>query len=259
MTLRLPANIFTITTFECFDVTPICMGFSDINTAIRQGVIDGFESNILSYYDNRLYEVCSFVSLTKHLIDVRWLVMPSDVWLSIPEEYRSIIGDCVCEMGITQQNMIIEAEQAALSQLEAYNITINDVNYDKFYSHVSSAFENNDAYKKLSAVIEEYRIKNGSEETLTILSLPKNLRTVETESFANTSVQKIIIPDSVTIIETRAFAMNKNLCILYFEGDPCSIADDIIDGSNNVTVYVLKGGMAEAWALRNSITVRYHQ
>ena len=89
------------------------------------------------------------------------------------------------------------------------------------------------------------------------LRLPSGLTTIESEAFANVSAQWIIVPDSVEVIESRAFADCPNLLVLYFEGSPYTIALNTLSGSDNAAVNVIRGSSAEKWANRVGLTVIY--
>jgi len=91
-----------------------------------------------------------------------------------------------------------------------------------------------------------------------VLTLPSFLSTIEEEAFAGVSAEKIIIPASVDEIESKAFANCPNLEMIYFEGSPYSIANDILYGCENVTISVSQGSSAEKWATRRGYTVVYH-
>ena len=96
------------------------------------------------------------------------------------------------------------------------------------------------------------------EEPGTELKLPRMLMTIEAEAFAGVKAETITIPDSVDVIESRAFANCPNLKVVYFEGSPFSIANDILDGCEDFVVSVLKGSSAEKWANRKGLPVIYH-
>ena len=95
-------------------------------------------------------------------------------------------------------------------------------------------------------------------QNLTTLTLPSMLTTIESEAFSGIAVHKIIIPDSVEVIESRAFADSLSLQELYFEGSPFSIANDILSGCDNVTISCLQGSSAARWANRYGLNVEYH-
>ena len=64
--------------------------------------------------------------------------------------------------------------------------------------------------------------------------LPKGTQTIPESCFANWGLCEIVIPDSVTIIESQAFANCKNLKSIVFQGRPEQIAADAFEGCTNV-------------------------
>lgn len=92
------------------------------------------------------------------------------------------------------------------------------------------------------------------EETL---SLPGVLTTIQSEAFSCVSARRIVVPPSVTVIGSRAFADCKYLEEIFFEGSPQSIAEDILSGCNIVKIYVIKDSTAENWATQQGLPVVY--
>ena len=72
---------------------------------------------------------------------------------------------------------------------------------------------------------------------LSMLSLPADLKTIETEAFANLACQAVIIPDGCTTIGEKAFANNNNLLYVHVPATVTSIADDAFEGCDNVAVF----------------------
>lgn len=66
------------------------------------------------------------------------------------------------------------------------------------------------------------------------IALPKGTQTIPESCFANWGLCEIVIPESVTIIESRAFANCKNLKSIVFQGSPEQIAEDAFECCTNV-------------------------
>ena len=62
----------------------------------------------------------------------------------------------------------------------------------------------------------------------------KGTQTIPESCFANWGLCEIVIPESVTVIENRAFANCKNLKSIVFQGRPEQIAEDAFEGCTNV-------------------------
>lgn len=93
------------------------------------------------------------------------------------------------------------------------------------------------------------------ERVPTILRLPSGLNTVGSESFMSTAADQIIIPAGVNVIEPHAFYDCPNLKILYFEGDPETIAPEIVN--EGVAIYCEPGGNVDSWAQNRGLATVY--
>ncbi len=93
------------------------------------------------------------------------------------------------------------------------------------------------------------------ERVPTIIRLPSGLNTVGSESFMSTAADQIIIPAGVNVIEPHAFYDCPNLKILYFEGDPETIAPEIVN--EGVAIYCEPGGNVDSWAKNSGLATVY--
>ena len=83
------------------------------------------------------------------------------------------------------------------------------------------------------------------------LVLPSSLKVIKEEAFCgNTSIDKVILPEGVTEIQSKAFA-NSSLSEINLPDSLTYIADDAFDGSVNVSVSVNEGTYAYQWATDN--------
>lgn len=81
--------------------------------------------------------------------------------------------------------------------------------------------------------------------------LPASIHTIREEAFLGAaSIQKVIVPEGVTEIQSRAFA-ESSLKEINLPDSLESIADDAFQGCENLKVAVSKGSYAHAWALQN--------
>lgn len=84
--------------------------------------------------------------------------------------------------------------------------------------------------------------------SLTSLSLPANLKTIEEEAFSGVEAQRIVVPAGVTRIESNAFSACPNLIELVLPDGITSFAADALGSSGPVYVYGQAGGYLEAYA-----------
>ena len=85
------------------------------------------------------------------------------------------------------------------------------------------------------------------------LTLPAALVAIEEEAFAGIDAGRVEITENVVSIGPRAFADCKNLTELVIPATVQRIADDALDGSENVTIYGEADSEAQRFADANSI------
>lgn len=83
---------------ELLGATPVSVPLGEVYTAIQQGVVDGAENNIPSYYQTRHVEVAKYYSIDSHTSMPDYLVVSLNSWKKLSPE---------------QQKLVIEAAQAS--------------------------------------------------------------------------------------------------------------------------------------------------
>ena len=78
--------------------------------------------------------------------------------------------------------------------------------------------------------------------------LPQRITAVTEESFMNSSFYYIVLPESVTTIESKAFAGCSNLKYIYIPENTTKIAEDAFLNVTGLTIYGKDGSYAEFFA-----------
>lgn len=93
LNIRVPTSQLYTYTIEAMGGNPIAMPYPDTYAAIQQGVIDGVEGSIMTYYGTKQYENVKEYSLTNHLLGVSAVVISPKVWDSLTDEQRTILTE----------------------------------------------------------------------------------------------------------------------------------------------------------------------
>ena len=72
-------------------VTPV--SFSELFTAMQQGLVDGQENPITNIYFSKFYEVQDYLTLTGHSYGVSVFAIDKDYFEALPEEYQTILQE----------------------------------------------------------------------------------------------------------------------------------------------------------------------
>lgn len=122
---------------------PTNTAWSEVYTALSQGVADGAEAPLSLLYSAKLHETRKHVSLTGHLVATTSIVMSKQVFDSLPPEAQKAIEDVGSAYPAKRVELISNLEQEFRGKLEAEGVKFNEVKKDEFIEasrKVSEAF-----------------------------------------------------------------------------------------------------------------------
>ena len=93
LNIRTPENQIVMETMSALKAKPQSFPFAELKDALRNGTFDAQENPIPVIYNNGLYEVQKYLSITNHSYDAMPLTIRSDLWNSLRPEYRDIIEE----------------------------------------------------------------------------------------------------------------------------------------------------------------------
>ena len=91
LNIRTPENQIVMETMSALSAKPQSYPFAELAEALKNGTFDAQENPIPVIYNNKLYEVQKYLSITNHSYDAMPLTIRSDLWNSLTDEYRGII------------------------------------------------------------------------------------------------------------------------------------------------------------------------
>ncbi len=78
-------------TFSALTAAPSAIAYNEVYNAIQSGVIAGFENEAASIQNLKFYEVAPYITLTKHTITVRPIVMSGKSFRKLPEDLQAAV------------------------------------------------------------------------------------------------------------------------------------------------------------------------
>lgn len=138
--LRVPTSQLYTFTIEALGGNPVAMPYPDTYGAIQQGVIDGIEGSILTYYGTKQYENVKEYSLTRHLLGVSMVSMSTEVWASLTDEQRTIIEEEVAAGTADNLSETIKLEKEYEEELKTLGVNFYEVDGDAFNMAAASVF-----------------------------------------------------------------------------------------------------------------------
>ncbi|WP_020532563.1 TRAP transporter substrate-binding protein [Flexithrix dorotheae] len=93
--IRTPENPAQIETIRALHGIPTPMSFSELYTALLQGVIDGQENPLQNIWYGRFYEAQKYLAVTQHIYNAAYVVVSNRFWDELDEEDQHIFKICM--------------------------------------------------------------------------------------------------------------------------------------------------------------------
>lgn len=119
--------------------TPISWG--ELYTALQQGIVDGAENNLPSYYLNNHYEVCKYYSMDEHTAVPDELVISTIVWNNLNDQQQKWLKESAEESSVYQKKLWHESEEEALEGMRKAGVIIIHPDKEKFRELVEPIYD----------------------------------------------------------------------------------------------------------------------
>jgi len=130
--------------FLAVGANPQVLPFSEVYSALQQGVVDGLEGTVDAYGSNGSSEVAKNMALTNHFLGVCGVYINNDVFNAMPLEYQKIVQEEFTKGAKQMVGEISNNYDKQVAALEAQGITFNEVDHDAFAKAVEPVFKSLD-------------------------------------------------------------------------------------------------------------------
>lgn len=132
MKLRVPpAPLFLMFTKSVgADATPIA--FSDVYTALQQGLVDGQENPLPTIMAKKFYEVQSHIALTGHITESMVTVVGGHIWNKLTPEDRKLFADTLQKAAAKATEAIEASERILAVELKRLGMTVIEPDREAF-------------------------------------------------------------------------------------------------------------------------------
>lgn len=110
--IRVMTNKYHIAYWNALGASATPMQFTEVFMGIQQGTIDGEENPYMNIVGNNIQEVQDYVVETNHLGHIITFYMNRDLYQSLPENVRELVGECAAD-SIDYANSIADESIAA--------------------------------------------------------------------------------------------------------------------------------------------------
>jgi tripartite ATP-independent transporter DctP family solute receptor len=132
MKLRVPpAPLFLMFTKSVgADATPIA--FSDVYTALQQGLVDGQENPLPTIMAKKFYEVQSHIVLTGHITESMVTVIGSPVWNKLTPDDQKVFADTLKEAASKATESIEASERILAGEFRKLGVNVVEPDREAF-------------------------------------------------------------------------------------------------------------------------------
>lgn len=138
--IRVPSNTMWTATMESLGAAPTTIQWSEVYSALDQGVVDAAEAPLATIYTSKLQEAAKNIAMTGHFTGIIGLEMSQQVWDSMSENQQNILAECIEEEGKIYSEGVIASEQEWREKLEAEGVTFTDVDRAPFKDACTSVY-----------------------------------------------------------------------------------------------------------------------
>lgn len=119
--------------------TPIAWG--ELYTALQQGIVDGAENNLPSFYLSRHYEVCKYLMLDEHSGLPDELLISTLIWNKLSPQEQKWLKEAAMESLEFQKIIWQEAELEALAEVKKAGVTVTRPDQEPFRELVEPMYQ----------------------------------------------------------------------------------------------------------------------
>lgn len=130
-----------IATWKALGLIPTPIPFSEVYTALQQGVVDAGEGNVISYESMKFDEVAPYVSHIKYLITVELVLISENFFKSLSPDLQSALVQAGKESVQAERKVNEEAENKIVEILNNKKRTVVSPDLEPFVKAVQPIYE----------------------------------------------------------------------------------------------------------------------
>ncbi|MBD1382418.1 TRAP transporter substrate-binding protein [Metabacillus arenae] len=125
--IRTQENEMHMQIWKTLGASPQSVPFTELFTALEQGVVDGQENPYTNIQFTKIYEVQKYLTNTGHVYNVNATIFSKKFWDSLSKEEKQIIKDASSEATTYQRQISGEQNDSALQALIEEGVVVTDL------------------------------------------------------------------------------------------------------------------------------------
>jgi tripartite ATP-independent transporter DctP family solute receptor len=137
--MRTPCGKLFVEFYKALGADPRIVGFNRLYQALAEGQVDGQENPLVIAEENRLYEVCKYLSMTSHQWAGYNMIANNDFWQQLPRQIQeTVVRNSMTY--VAQQRAFVRSANANLEQtLRQHGMLVNTVDIESFRKRLRDA------------------------------------------------------------------------------------------------------------------------
>ncbi len=140
--VRVMQSPMAISLVKSLGGSPTPVSWAELYTSLQQGVVDGAENNLPSFYTSKHYEICKYFSVDQHTAIPDILVISSSIYDKLSEEEKEWIKKSAQEASVKERELWEAAEKEALIEIKKAGVKVNYPNKDSFKEKSQTVINN---------------------------------------------------------------------------------------------------------------------
>ena len=139
--IRTPENPAQIETFRALGAIPTPLSFSELYTALLQGVVDGQENPLQNIWYGNLYEAQKYIAMTHHIYNSAYCLISERFWETLSVQDQQLFQDCMQESSRWQLDYMRQLDVELVEKLEEKGMQFTWPDRNEFAIACQPAYE----------------------------------------------------------------------------------------------------------------------
>lgn len=135
--IRVPESPTMIEMIRLLGAKATPVPFTEVYTALQQGVIDAAENNISSLVEMKHMEVAKFYAMDQHMITPDLIMISETTWNGLSPEHQKIVKEAANESMEEEIKIWAEIDSANMKKAKQANVEFIEVDKSKFRERVA--------------------------------------------------------------------------------------------------------------------------
>ena len=155
--IRVMESITAMDMVKSLGGSPTPISWGELYTSLQQGVVDGAENNLPSFYLSKHYEVCPYYSLDEHTFSPDVLIVGTGFWDALSEQEKDWLDKAVKKSLEHQRKLWAESEAEALEKIKEAGVEISHPDKKPFIEMTTEMYRAYEEDKELNNMIEQIK------------------------------------------------------------------------------------------------------